>query len=164
MFCLLMIPIVFCDIKYHKIPNKLIILGMVSSCVGRLWEKGFIGLGMSLGCMLIPFLLLFPLFVMRMIGAGDIKLFCMLAFMMTPEQIIYLLFYACLIGGIWAVIKMIRNKSFISRFLYLKNYVARSVMLGEKEKYFSKEEGYRDTISFALPIGLSYLLHLGGMY
>lgn len=163
-FCLLMIPIVFCDIKYHKIPNKLLIVGVVSSWVSKFWEEGFIGLGMCLGCMIIPFLLLFPLFVMRMIGAGDIKLLCMIAFVMKPGQIIYLLLYACLIGGIWAIIKMIWNKSFIKRFLYLKNYVTRRVMIGEREKYFSKEEGYRDTISFALPIGLSYLLYLGGMY
>ena len=159
-----MIPIVFCDMKYHKIPNKLILMGIVSSWIGRLWEQGFIGLGMSVGCMLIPFLLLFPLFAVRMVGAGDIKLLCMIAVVMTPGQIVYLLFYACLIGGGWAMAKMIRNKSFIRRFLYLKDYMARSVILKEKEMYFKKEEGYRDTISFALPIGLSYLLHLGGVY
>ena len=163
-FCLLMIPIIFYDVKYHKIPNKFIIIGMVSSWVGRFLEQGVKSVGMSLGCMLIPFLLLFPLFVMRMIGAGDIKLLCMFAFMMTPMQVIFLLFFACLIGGIWAIVKMIRDKSLFRRFLYLKNFLARSIAIKEAEKYFSKEEGYRDTISFALPIGLSYLLHLGGVY
>lgn len=163
-FCLLLIPIVFCDMKYHKIPNKLIILGMISSWVSRLLEQGIVSVGISFGCMLIPFLLLFPLFVMRMIGAGDIKLLCMLAFIMRPGQVIFLLFYACLTGGLWAMVKMIRDKSLIRRFLYLKNYVAGRVTMGAVEKYFSKEDGYKDTISFALPIGLSYLLHLGGVY
>lgn len=163
-FCLLMIPIVFCDIKYHRIPNVFIVVGLVSAFFGRFWQQGIIGVGMSLMSMMLPFFLLFPLFVMRMIGAGDIKFLCMLAIMLVPAQVIFLLFYACFIGGLWAAVKIIREKSFRRRFVYLKNYVVNNIAGKSVEKYFRKEEGYRDTISFALPIGLSYLLHLGGMY
>lgn len=163
-FCSVALVIVGCDIKEHRIPNGLVITGMLSAFIIRLLEYGIEGCVSAVVSMLIPLGLLFPVYMLGMIGAGDIKLLCMYAVLLNWEQVLYLLFYACALGSVWSLVRMIINNSLVRRFQYLKDYVVG--MAGQKNirKYFTPEQGYKDTIPFALPIGLSYVLHLGGMY
>lgn len=164
LFCSVGLAIVGYDIKEHRIPNGLVIAGIVAAFIIRFLDTGTEGCGRAFVSMLIPFGLLFPVYMLGMIGAGDIKFLCMFSAMLNWGQTLYLIFYACILGGIWSLIHMLRNGSLVRRFQYLKEYVVS--VAGQKgvRKYFTPEQGYEDTIAFALPIGLSYVLHLGGMY
>ena len=163
-FCSVALVIVGYDIKEHRVPTGLVITGTLSAIIIQFLDYGIEGCGRGLVSMLIPLGLLFPVYVLGMIGAGDIKFLCMFSVMLNWEQVLYLLFYACVLGGVWSLACMVKNNSLVRRFQYLKNYIIS--MAGQKNvrKYFTSEQGYTDTIAFALPIGLSYVLHLGGMY
>lgn len=158
------LAIVGYDIKEHRVPNKLVFVGIADAFLLCLLDGGVISCARAFISMMVPFVLLFPVYVLGMIGAGDIKFLCMLSVLLNWGQTLYLIFYACVLGSIWSLVRMLRNKSLIRRFQYFKDYVISfSTQTGVK-KYFSPEGGYEDTIAFALPIGISYILHLGGMY
>lgn len=163
-FCSIAGVIVGYDVKKHKIPNGLLVVGIAAAFVIRFLDSGAGGCMNAVGSMLIPFLLLFPVYSLGMIGAGDVKYLCMLSVLLNGTQVIYLIFYACALGSIWSLAQMIKKKTFVKRFRYLKNYVADMISRRCQKKYFSTEQGYVDTIAFALPIGLSFVLHLGGVY
>lgn len=152
------------DLKIHKIPNKVILYGLAAGICCRCMENGLGAVIDVVVSMIIPFFMLFPVFCAGMLGAGDIKLLCMAATVMEPVEALYLLFYACVLGAVWAAVKIIRDKSLKRRFTCLKMYLFRCLDTGQVEKYFLKEQGYDDTIAFALPIGISFLLHVGGVY
>ena len=76
------------DIKTGKVDSRLI---LISTCTGLLWRAargGPAGVVSGLAGMLTPFALLFILFFLRMLGAGDIKLFCSLGTVLGPAGII----------------------------------------------------------------------------
>lgn len=154
---------VIADIKVHKIPNKLILCGLVAGILYKIFGIGDLDIADCLS-MLIPFVLLYPIFCLGMLGAGDIKFMCMMAVVMKPMEVLYFLLFSFGFGAVWAGVKIFREKSLRRRFQYLKAYVENLALTGTGEKYFSKEQGYQDTISFALPIALSFLVYLGGGY
>lgn len=163
-FCSIAAVIVGYDVKKHKIPNGWLVTGIVAAFAIRFLDSGASGCMKAVESMMLPFLLLFPLYVLGMIGAGDVKYLCMFSTLLDWKQVIYMMFYACALGSIWSLARMIKKKSLIRRFQYLRNYAV-DLMCGKGyQKYFTAEQGYEDTVAFALPIGLSFLLHLGGVY
>lgn len=164
LFCSVGLVIVGYDIKKHKIPNGLVIVGILTAFTICFLNAGMEACGKAVVSMLIPFGLLFPVYKLGMIGAGDIKFLCMFSIVLNWEQVLYFMFYACVLGGVWSFIHMLRNGRLIRRFRYLKEYVIGVMEEKNVRRYFSPEQGYEDTIAFALPIGLSYILHVGGMY
>lgn len=163
-FCCIAAVIAVYDMKEHKIPNVWLVVGVTAAFVLQFGNQGIKGCVRALESMLVLFVLLYPVYNLGMMGAGDVKYLCMFSALLTWKQAIYMLFYACALGSIWSLVHMIRNKSMIRRFKYLKNYIMDMVEKKGGKKYFTPEQGYADTIAFALPIGLSYILHLGGMY
>lgn len=163
-FFIMAVVAVGCDIKRRRIPNTVIILGVLSAMGVRLCSGTATQAGVVLVSMSIPFVLFFPIYKLGMMGAGDVKFLCMFSVLLSWEQVIYFLFYACLLGAVWSLLRMIGQKSFVRRFAYFGDYIIKSVKSGTAEKYYTKEQGYTDTIAFALPIALSFLLHIGGVY
>lgn len=83
---------------------------------------GFKGLSDSLLATIVPFILLVILYALRMLGAGDIKLFCALGSIVGLKAIIHIMVYSFLSGGIIAVIFIILRKNAKERFLYIFRY------------------------------------------
>ena len=107
------------DIKSYKIPNKLnlsfIIMGFIFNLIIGNIKNSFYG-------MLFP-LILFPFFMARMMGAGDIKLFCALGMITGLPYIISIICYSVLFNGVIAVILLIvrkEKKGFVKLFYWIK--------------------------------------------
>ena len=75
LFIPLAIAIIYMDIRYRRIPNKLVFATLMSgislNCVFRGWH----GLAASLEGMLLAFVVMFMLHLVGTMGAGDVKLF-----------------------------------------------------------------------------------------
>ena len=71
---ILLIAAVYYDMRTFRIPNAVTGMGCVAGCLYSVVTNGIRGLGCSLTGMLIPVVGLFVLFVIRIVGAGDIKL------------------------------------------------------------------------------------------
>lgn len=74
------------DIQRAKVDNAWLLFCLVISLTVQLMERGTGGfIAWSFGAC-IPFLVLGWLFLFRMLGAGDIKLFCVMGSVLGPGQ------------------------------------------------------------------------------
>ncbi len=106
------------DIKQHRIPNKIVFVGVVlgfmfngllpqglgfnSPAPGGLgWLAALTGLGMGLAVLL-------PFYWLRAMGAGDVKLMAMVGTFLGPGQVLGALLGTFLIGGVMALAVALR--------------------------------------------------------
>lgn len=145
-----LVAINYCDIKYYKIKNSLVLPLIV---IGFIF--GIIN-GNILDCvygMLIP-LVLFPLYALRMLGAGDVKALCALGAVFGFNMSIQIMIFTMISGGIIALIFMLCNKNFIERFKYLFKYLKMCFLTRKLLKYdFGGEEKSYFRFSYAIITG-----------
>lgn len=97
------------------------------------------------------FVLLFPLYLLRMIGAGDVKLLCMTAMFMGKEEIQVFLVGMLLAGGIIAIVKMLYYRRFRKRIGYFTAYVQQFLLTKSLEEYgIPKEKS--EVMGMAVPV------------
>ena len=95
-----------------------------------------------------------------MIGAGDIKLFCLIGGYVGPESCMECMILAILFGGIISLIIMIRNKNLGQRLTYLGSYI--SDWTEEKIwKSYMQETDENAKFCFSVPVMLSILCYIG---
>jgi prepilin peptidase CpaA len=117
---LLLIWAAISDIRSHRIPNWLILFGLLFGVFYNtvfplmphntiLWPLA----GLSLGLMLF-----LPLYLLRVMGAGDVKLAAMIGAILGPGDTFYAMLASMIVGGVLAVgyvlakgtaTKMLRN-------------------------------------------------------
>lgn len=98
---------VYTDLTQTRISNRLIVLGLMIGFVFRLWSEGLVGVFFYVVNISIPVILLFLLFQMRVLGAGDIKLFSMLGTFISTERLLKLMVLAFCVGALLGICKMI---------------------------------------------------------
>lgn len=157
------------DLRYMKIDNGWIVFSFLTALTARLighagyadgWIKAFI---FTLEGMLLPLGLLFLLFLMRMLGAGDIKLFCVLGFLMGPERILMCIFWSFLLGAGISLAVLFSCCDIRERAVYLINY-ARDLYVTRKLKPYRRPGSTPENIHFTVPVFMSVILYAGGVY
>lgn len=143
-----------CDFKTWKIHNEIIFWGLAAGIyyafVQGTYAESFLGA-------LFPLLLL-PLFHIRALGAGDIKLLCVAGsfygFTQIPAFLIVTLFFA----GILSTIQVIRYGNLSLRFQYFFCYISNYLKTKEYYKYYDAGcHGREPVIHFSLAIFLAHL-------
>lgn len=92
------------DLHSRRIPNWLIVTGLTMALATQCWLHGA-AQGYSswtLGVMTGAGLFL-PLWLLRGMGAGDVKLMAMVGAFVGPELAFEIVLLTCTIGGIWAL-------------------------------------------------------------
>lgn len=125
---------VFSDIRTGKIRNRLILLGLILGCGITFYEKGISQMPFWFIQITIPVILFFLAFRIGGLGAGDIKLFSVIAGFLTMEEWWTVMAAAFLSGAVICVGKL---------------------ALKDQEK--------PHTIHFSVPILAGYLYYLGVM-
>lgn len=148
------------DVKLGKINNHLVFTAFAFGQLWGLYKNGYIGLLDSVSGGLLP-LLLFPFFLMRMLGAGDIKLLMALGAWLGFENCSRLMVLSILWGGVMAMVVMTVHKNFAMRFkklwVYMKACILGCRLLPYRD--FSRMER-----GSALPFALAVLLGLVNLY
>lgn len=147
------------DLQSGKIPNSLIITGLSCALIYQCMEYGAMGVFLFFGGCFLPVLLLGILFYFRMIGAGDIKLFCMIGGYTGPEDCLRCMFLAILFGGMISLIIMIRNKNLGQRLSYLGMYISDYTEYKKWKSYISKAED-NAKFCFSVPMLLSIIFYV----
>ncbi len=111
------------DIRHYKIRNKLTFSFMIIGLATNLALERVSGLLNSLFGIIAPFLLLFILYALRMLGAGDVKLFSAIGAVLGFKAVLWIMAYSFLAGGVIALIILIINRNGKERLLHLFNYL-----------------------------------------
>lgn len=100
LFLLLAVAVVT-DLYSNKIPNLLIITGLV---MGIITTNHFIE---NISVSLLIILIFFPAFKIGALGAGDIKCIAMMSFYMSRQELLWALFYTFLTAAVYSVGKIV---------------------------------------------------------
>lgn len=111
-YCLLIIIIiaVIQDIVYFRIKNLLICIGLIVGVLFVLFAANFNYAVYHLVGAVLPILLLYPLFIIRAFGAGDIKLFSVIGLFLGSHLVLNILLISVLCGGVQSLLYLVRNK------------------------------------------------------
>lgn len=125
------------DILTGKISNKLVIAGYITALIYQIYFFGIKSLGFSfLGSVFLIFVM-FPFFLNKSFGAGDIKLMSIAAFLLSIQNYFQILIF---------IIVSIISAAVISVFI-----------MCIQRKFIRK-------IHFSIPILFSTIACLGGLY
>ena len=70
---------IFMDWRFYRIPNVCIVIGMIAGLVLTSVNNSMTELVTLLGTVTAVFLFLYPFYLLKALGAGDVKLFMMTA-------------------------------------------------------------------------------------
>lgn len=150
----------FCDLFTYKIPNKLILWGVFLGGVFLIYEQGIMGLLTLLIRCILPICILIVPYRIGAFGAGDVKLFCVIASFIGIIPTLKSMFYAFCIGAIISLVILLYNKCLLERLKYFLKYVFTVVHTGKIIPYYDvKKDGYKHTMHFSLVILLGVCLY-----
>ena len=129
------------DLLFDKIYNEWLLGAMAAGLCYAVWKDGAAGLLRALVSMTIPFALLYPLFIIGGLGAGDVKLLSVAGCFLTIKESILCLGLSFLLGAAISLLKMALERNFLERMKYFLSYVVDVFNSGEWKLY---EEDGRD--------------------
>jgi prepilin peptidase CpaA len=128
---IMLVLVVFSDFKKRKIPNTIVLFGLVFSLIFQCIAEGRAGgiswfLGVTVG-----FLCFFPLYLLRGMAAGDVKLMMAVGGFLGYPLVIMAALYSLIAGGIMAVMYLIYNGKLIQlmttiKFIVLNTFVKKT--------------------------------------
>ncbi|MEY8339431.1 prepilin peptidase [Lachnospiraceae bacterium 62-35] len=131
------------DWRNRRVPNWWALAGTAAGLYIKGWE------------FLIPamavIVIFFPMFLCRMMGAGDIKTMALLTGYLGPSLGSRALFAGFLTGGLVSLLKLLYRKELIKRLIYFQAYIRRLIHTRKITPYYnSNRDGYGITIPFTL--------------
>jgi prepilin peptidase CpaA len=98
----------FTDVRSRRIPNKLVVvLGLLGVVYSVLLLPPAEGVSRALVSCAIGFALWIPFYVLRMLGAGDVKLFAAASCWLAPSQVFGAALLSALAGGVLSVVGLV---------------------------------------------------------
>lgn len=144
------------DFRTYRIDNRIILVFLTAGLATGLALEGPSGLLSSFLGMALPLPLLFWLYPARMLGAGDIKLFCAAGAVMGIGFIPWCIAWSFLGGGLTALALMLARRNFRQRFRYLGGYLKACFLSGsilEYSELSDKSDGAKFHFSLAIALG-----------
>ncbi|MCU1339159.1 MAG: peptidase prepilin type [Bryobacterales bacterium] len=118
---LLVLPAAVFDYRERRIPNWLVLAGLLAGTAMNVFltydnPSATTGLLFSLKGLGLAFLVYFPLYLLRGMGAGDVKLMAAVGAIVGPALWLWILFFTAVLGGLTAII-VVLNKGRVRRTL-----------------------------------------------
>lgn len=164
-----MLALIFCagaaalDVRSARVDNLWILIGVGLSCLCQLMQPG----EFRLTGLFIPLLFLFPLFIFRMIGAGDVKLLCILGMFMGPRKIWDGMLWTFVFAAVLSLAVMPDAGGAAARFRYFFTYMKWTAVgnggMKLPERYI-RSGMHAENIHLSVPALASVLLWYGGLY
>ncbi|MCM1494813.1 MAG: A24 family peptidase [Bacteroides sp.] len=145
------------DLRSYRIPNLLIVIGLTVGISWSFYNAGWNGLLESVAGIGLPVVVLFLLHQLRMLGAGDIKLFSVIGGF-VGHPVWGILLYSFIAGGILAAIQMLYHRILVSRMKSFWSYIHTCYKTRQIIPYHSGfDQGYTgNTIHFSIAICMGY--------
>lgn len=154
------------DLKTDRIPNGFIVFGIIIGISGSLWLDSDIR--QTAVSMLLAFLLLYPLFKIGALGAGDVKVFMMIGSFVEVKELLMILIFSFVIGALCSLLKLLSEHNGRERMQYFLSYISEVVRTRQWKIYGEHtvqdyERYRRNKIHFSIPILFSVALQIGGV-
>lgn len=109
------------DIRAHRIPNSLILAGWVLAFIMGIWQAGISGLLIVGGGILLGLALFFPFYMLRALGAGDVKLMAVVGGFLGPGADFFgAVLGTFLAGGIMALALAMKSRAVMQMLRNIK--------------------------------------------
>ena len=102
---------VFTDMACRKIPNRLVLAGMISGLLVQAFLPGGDGFLSAFKGLLFGFGLFLPLYLLRVMGAGDVKLMAMVGSFTGSPAIFGVVLCTLLAGGVLSLAFSLKMKA-----------------------------------------------------
>lgn len=158
---LLLLTAAVTDLCSGRISNRLIGLGLTMGLAVQIWESGWSGFILFVIQVLFPVIVLFLLFLMRALGAGDIKLFSVVSGIWNLKVICYCMFFSFLAGAIVSLGKLLFYKNLRARLQYFCFYVWLSLTEKQIGAYDRGRSEKETIIHFSVAIFIGFLISIG---
>ena len=160
---------VFFDLENRKIPQQLIIFMWITGIsqaifyeiVGR-WNtaepggSAYVSLTSALAGMALPLIILWPLFKLRLVGAGDIKLLSALGGAAGLEAVFYIGTASLFFGGGISLAIMLADDSFGRAFGCLGEFTGSCL---KQKKAFHYEKNRKNSLHYSVPLFMGVILY-----
>lgn len=108
------------DVLTHKIPNWFTVPSALLAVILNSYLYGIKGFSSSIVGLVTGFLLLFFIYRLGGMGAGDVKLLCAIGAFLGPKLVFYSFIWTALAGGVFALILVIYKRALSQTFRNLK--------------------------------------------
>lgn len=153
---LLLLLALISDIKTFRIKNSITLSFTAIGLAINIAENGFNGFLEALCGVTLPIILLLLLYTSRMLGAGDIKLFCSIGAIMGWRYILWNMAFAFMSGGVMAFIIILIHRNGLLRLRYMTNYLKGcflTLSLLPYSEFSNKSDGSIMRFSYAVVAG-----------
>lgn len=131
--CILSAAVIM-DFRNGRIRNWLTGSGIVAGALIRI-AAGQTSLAALLTAVCLPVLSCWLLFRMHVLGAGDIKLFCVIGSFSAVRELLVCMFFSFAAGAVISFIRLLIGRNLISSVLSFCNYIHQIYITGTVEKY-----------------------------
>jgi prepilin peptidase CpaA len=88
------------DLRRRRIPNFLVVFGFALGLASQAYSGGISGLGDGALGLLIGFAVFLPLYALRGMAAGDVKLMAMVGAFLTPQGALWAALFSLIAGAL----------------------------------------------------------------
>ena len=149
------------DIQRAKVDNGWLLFCVLVSLFTHIWKMDVSSLETWICGLLVPILILGILFIFRMLGAGDIKLFMALSCMTDYSIVLHTIIFSLCLAAVYGLFRLIRQGTLLQRILYFRTYMQSSLVKKQWVPY-REQSGMDDSCMHLAPAVLGgYLLTLG---
>ncbi|WP_137885347.1 prepilin peptidase [Pseudomonas sp. 2FE] len=157
----LLVIAVVSDLRHHRIPNLLILLGLALGLAGQAYEGGIGGVGNGLLGLLVGFAVFLPLYALGGMAAGDVKLMAMVGAFLTPHDALWAALFSLIAGGLCGfLIVLFRGQLLQTLSRYGLMLKARAYLAPAADEAAGKPFPYSIAILLGTLASL-YWLHIG---
>lgn len=158
---LVLLPASLFDIWRYKVPNALIIAALIISLVGHIEMQGLIGVYPWFVGTIVPFFLTYFFYRLRMIGASDVKVFCVVGSFVGIEACLKIMFVSIFTGAVLAIFKVAGKKNLRYRFSYFLQYIYQWKQNKKTYPYYDRaKDGDDGIIPFTVAITAAAIICL----
>ncbi|NIE64225.1 prepilin peptidase [Burkholderia sp. Ax-1719] len=123
---LLVIVTASTDLVARRIPNRIVLGGLIVALLAQCWLFGLYKGGSAwLEGALAGFALLLPFYLVRGMAAGDVKLMMTIGAWVGPVFALHIVLVALLIGGLWSVVVILKRGKSRDLVRLIRNQCAR---------------------------------------
>ena len=152
------------DVGTRRIPNYITVGGLAVALGLRLSTGGVEALLGGLLGALLAFLLTFPLFMLRSMGGGDVKLLTAVGAFLGPYNTFVALLATALVGGVLAIVVSLHRKrlgaSITGTFTVMRGLALKAISAGEVDAVPTLETEGAVTVPYGIAIAVGAVIGL----